>query len=138
MTVAAGKVKVAVAAIVGDSVIVAVNAGVAVKVCVAVEVGTEVDVSVHAAVVVTAVAVRAACSSAEGPQADIRRRKRKANRYLLISILLTKRLGSWRRISRSVPAGDAAEDGGLSGMYFHFNSPDPYSWRDIRVALRKR
>ena len=79
MTVAAGKVNVAVAAIVGDGVIVAVNAGVAVKVCVAVEVGTEVDASVHAAVAVTAVVVRVACSSAGGPQADISSRKRKAN-----------------------------------------------------------
>jgi len=76
LTVAAGKVKVVVAAIVGDSVIVAVNAGVAVKVCVAVEVGTEVDASVHAAVAVTAVAVRVACSSAEGPHADRSSRKR--------------------------------------------------------------
>ena len=81
LTVAAGKANVAVAEMVGDDVLVAVNTGVAVKVFVAVEVGEGVDVSVHAVVDValTDVTVKVARSSADGPQADINNSKRKAN-----------------------------------------------------------
>jgi len=80
LTVVAGKANVAVAEMVGDGAVVAVNTGVAVKVFVAVRVAEGEGVSVHAtAVAVVEVAVRVACSSADGPQADITKSERNVN-----------------------------------------------------------
>jgi hypothetical protein len=92
LTVTSGKSKVGEGVMVGVNVMAGVNVGVGVEVSVGVKVYVGVKVSVGigvfvhmAAVVVWVVAVMAACSSGEGPQAETRtKRKKISNDFLFI------------------------------------------------------